>query len=281
MPKRAVKLSSSKSNAFISLLSMAILIISGSVVLSSSLSPKGSVKKSIVLSESSGSDDSSGSHGGSSGSGSSNTSGSSGSTSGSGGSEIKTPEPSGSDTGERSGGSRLGIRATEKPEVESSPEASNEAEIADNEVETETEVEVESAGEKVKVKLVKGKDKFEIKGENVNFLTGFPVSVDKTTGELTITTPAGVRTVAVLPEQAVENMLKNHTLDEVTSPTNNISVHDKNGHLEFQIEGVKNEKLLGVVDVKVPKSFEVSAENGTVLTTNQSLLSRILDLISF
>ncbi|MBI3397597.1 hypothetical protein HY045_03920 [Candidatus Woesebacteria bacterium] len=262
MSKRVVKDSASKSNAFISLLSISILIISGSLMVSSGLSSKNATKKSFVLSDLSGSSDSDGGHGGNSGSGS----GSSGSTPGS---------------GEKNEGNRTSLKDTETPEVENTPEASSEAEIADNEIESEKEVEVESAGEKVKVKLVKGKNKFEIKGENINFLTDFPVSVNKTTGVLTITTPTGVKTVAVLPEQAVENMLKNHTLDEVTSSTNNLGVQDKNGHLEFQIEGNKNERFLGLVDIKIPKSLEISAENGTVLTTNQTLLSKILDSFSF
>src|SRR5689334_19454857 len=43
--------------------------------------------------------------------------------------------------------------------------------------------------------------------KSVGALSAFPLSVNKTTNELTVTTPAGTKVVTILPEQAVNSML--------------------------------------------------------------------------
>ena len=55
---------------------------------------------------------------------------------------------------------------------------------------------------------------------------------------------------------------------------------EPDGTLSYDIDGTKNEKLLGVFDVAIPKNLIVSAQTGQVLVVNQSTFSKILDLLS-
>ncbi len=148
-----------------------------------------------------------------------------------------------------------------------------------DEFEEEQEVEVKDDGNKSKVKIRSGQNKFEFQqeGAKISVKSDFPLSVNPVTRELTVTTPAGSRVVAVLPEQASSNMI---TSGVVTSTTGVDLKTESDGSLSYNIDGTKSEKLLGVFDVAVPKNLIVSAETGQVLTVNQSIFSKILDFLS-
>lgn len=159
----------------------------------------------------------------------------------------------------------------ETPEPEESPEP--------EEFEEESEIEVKDGTNEVKIKVRSGKNKFEFQqeGTKISVESNFPLSVNPDTKELTVTTPAGSRVVAILPQQAVDNMLANGM---VTTTTGVDLKMETDGSLSYDIDGTKNEKLLGVFDVAVPKNLVISAETGQVLTVNQSTFSRILDFLS-
>ena len=173
--------------------------------------------------------------------------------------ENETPEPEESPEPE------------ELPEPEESPEP--------EEFEEESEIEVKDGTNEVKIKVRSGKNKFEFQqeGTKISVESNFPLSVNPDTKELTVTTPAGSRVVAILPQQAVDNMLANGM---VTTTTGVDLKMETDGSLSYDIDGTKNEKLLGVFDVAVPKNLIISAETGQVLTVNQSTFSRILDFLS-
>lgn len=173
--------------------------------------------------------------------------------------ENETPEPEESPEPE------------ELPEPEESPEPEK--------FEEESEIEVKDGTNEVKIKVRSGKNKFEFQqeGTKISVESNFPLSVNPDTKELTVTTPAGSRVVAILPQQAVDNMLANGM---VTTTTGVDLKMETDGSLSYDIDGTKNEKLLGVFDVAVPKNLVISAETGQVLTVNQSTFSRILDFLS-
>ncbi len=159
----------------------------------------------------------------------------------------------------------------EIPEPEETPEP--------EEFEEEEEVEVKEGTGETKIKIRTGKNKFEFQQEGTKFSvkSDFPLSVNPGTRELTVTTPSGSRVVAVLPQQAVDNML---TTKIVTSTSGVDLKTEPDGTLSYDIDGTKNEKLLGVFDVAIPKNLIVSAQTGQVLVVNQSTFSKILDLLS-
>ncbi len=257
---------SRKSAGFIHLIPLLIITFVAISVLALSLEPR--PKKNIstaVLSESEsgggrGSDSS-----GSSGSGSSG-SGSSDSSSGLGGTleirKIETPEPK------------------ETPEIKDQNEDEDEQEL---ELEDETEFEVHEGTEAARVKIGKRENKFVFFEQRFGAESEFPVSVNKATRELTIQTPQGTRVVAILPDTAVENMLGQNVIDKVLGTGGRIVEVkiDANGNVFYEISGAKNEKFLGVFNVLVPKTLDVSGQTGNLTKVNQDPLSQLLDALSF
>ncbi len=228
----------------------------------------GGIHKSdtAVLSESESGGSSGSSHGGDS-----NTSGSSGSTSGtSGETRTESPKPTGTTT--------LQIRARETAE----PEVENEQEVEIPELEDENEFEVEEGTETAKIRLGKREDKFIFFEQRFGAESSFPVSVNRTTRELTINTPAGIRTVAILPDSAVENMIAAGVIDRVVGANGQI-VQIKvgeDGNIEYEIIGARDARLLGLFNVAIPRTVNVSAQTGNLVGVNESFFSQLLDVLS-
>lgn len=115
--------------------------------------------------------------------------------------------------------------------------------------------------------------------------THFPLSINPTTNTLTVTTPAGEKDVAVLPDQAVANLLRLKFIDSVASgsaeenPTG-IKLGLLGNNPVFQVLGVDEQKLLGFIPVFINKTSFVSAENGQVIRVDVTFLNRLLDLFS-
>ena len=115
--------------------------------------------------------------------------------------------------------------------------------------------------------------------------THFPLSINPTTNTLTVTTPAGVKDVAVLPDQAIVNLLRLKFIDKIASgsaeenPTG-IKLGLLGNSPVFQVLGVDEQKLLGFINVSIQKTSFVSAENGNVLRIDETFLNRFLDFFS-
>lgn len=173
-------------------------------------------------------------------------------------------------------------------------------ETAEDELETGEELEL-GATEGAELRVRTQFNKFIIAHGLVEAETRFPLSVNPETRELTVTTPAGSKVVTILPQQAVDNMLANNVIDRIISslsaPTpspiegiatseaeplegQSIELEEENGELVYTIEGQKQERLLGFFGVLIPKRVRVSAQTGELLGIEQSLLSRILDILS-
>lgn len=140
-----------------------------------------------------------------------------------------------------------------------------------------------------------GADKFLVQSGSAGAITHFPLSVDLASNTLFINTPAGQKAVTVLPEQAVTNLIAANVVNRlggaaiVNEVRNNnlssvdqiIALGEKNGLPVYEITGISDQKLLGFIPVKVEKEVTVSAQTGEVVSTNISLASQILDLLSF
>jgi hypothetical protein len=120
-------------------------------------------------------------------------------------------------------------------------------------------------------------------------ITDFPLKVDEETGTLTVTTPSGEKVVAILPDAAIKNMLAAKVMSYVTSVKAEgelastdklVKLIEKDGVLLYEIDGVREHKLLGLIPLKSNVKAFVSAENGQVVKTEQSLLGRILSRIA-
>lgn len=166
--------------------------------------------------------------------------------------------------------------------------AENETELED-EAEDEAIKEVAKELEKAEIKVATAPGQIALVNKGVGALSSFPLSVNPTTRQLSVTTPAGSKVVAVLPQQAINNMLAAHIIDEVVSEkvNNNLAsvpelvrLESKNGVLGYQVRGTRTHKLLGVIPIKTGVEAFVSAENGQVVESSQSLLGRILNRLA-
>jgi len=140
-----------------------------------------------------------------------------------------------------------------------------------------------------------GAEQFLLQKGTTGAVTDFPVSVDLATNTVFINTPSGQRTITVLPEQAIQNLIAANIVNRlggravVDEATNNnltsvsqlIILGEKNGIPVYEINGISNQKLLGFIPVLIEKEVTVSAETGNALSINESLSARILDAISF
>ena len=179
-------------------------------------------------------------------------------------------------------------------------ENEEEEEIEEIELDEDGGLDVEATGG-ARIEIRTRQNRILLKQGLVIAQTNFPVSVDQETGELTITTPQGTRVVAILPEQAVENMLASNVIDRIlaalpprtplASPeatgeaelegAQAIELEEENGEVVYVIEGASEERFLGLFGVLVPKTIVVSTQTGELLQIRQPLISRILDLLSF
>ncbi|MEK7533534.1 MAG: hypothetical protein AAB542_03810 [Patescibacteria group bacterium] len=135
----------------------------------------------------------------------------------------------------------------------------------------------------------------ELEHNRVRARINFPLSIDPLTRELIVTTPAGERTVAVLPDEAVRNLLAKGFLTHVASGSaavpaeatvsgslaTSVELKMKNGNLVYEVQGEKREKFLGVIPVTMDRSITISALSGEVLSQTQSVLATILAFFSF
>ena len=129
---------------------------------------------------------------------------------------------------------------------------------------------------------------------NTQALTDLPLSVNLETNELIVTTSIGERTVTILPDQAVQNMLAANVIDRMSGQElvslvqqggietldQVIQLSEQNGIPIYEIEGIKEHRLLGFIPVTTDVTVTVSAETGEVIDTNQSFLDTIVDIFS-
>lgn len=158
---------------------------------------------------------------------------------------------------------------------------------------------IDERADKRQVRVRAAGEKFVITEASISATTRFPLSVSLETNELTVTTPAGSRVVAVLPDQAVRNMLAANIIDQVgglsfTEDVQKVATEagttlgqivelttTRTGVLAYEIPGTKNEKLLGFIPVTINKIAVVSAETSELLGVKEPILTQLLDLISF
>lgn len=120
-------------------------------------------------------------------------------------------------------------------------------------------------------------------------ISAFPLKVDQATGALSVTTPRGEKVVTVLPDAAIKNMLASNVMSYVTSASAEgelastdklVKLVEKDDVLVYEVDGVREHKLLGFIPLKSKVKAFVSAENGQVVETQQSFLGRILNRVA-
>lgn len=149
------------------------------------------------------------------------------------------------------------------------------------------ENELESEG--VEVSTEDGK--LAITKHDVKALSELPLSVDTTRRQIMVTTPNGNTVAIILPDAAIQNLMKFGILTSVASGSGTLGTGTPSGSLltlsstnnipTYLVPGFKDERLLGVVPVHVPVDAVVSAETGALMQQNQNFFSQLLDALSF
>lgn len=142
----------------------------------------------------------------------------------------------------------------------------------------EIENEFEDALENEGISLASDTAKPTFIKNNIRTTSNFPLSFNPETKALVVTTPAGEKTLAVLPDQAVENMLKNNILSGTQSAQAIVTTYD--GTLSYEIDGEKTHRIFGILPVKTPVKVFVSAESGEPLAQRQTMLTSLIDFLS-
>ncbi len=157
------------------------------------------------------------------------------------------------------------------------------------------ELDVEDSANESKIRIASGSGELELEFAHGTTAasTRLPISVDLATNELIVTTPAGVRRVAVLPDQAISNLLANNILDEIENETEagtesaglqgvttRIKLVVQDGTLVYKVEGASGKKFLGLVPIKIHRTVHVSAQTGELLQIVQDFRNRLLDFLS-
>lgn len=185
---------------------------------------------------------------------------------------------------------RLEIR-DDRIVIKAEQEDGTEVELEDNAI-FKIEERLGASGIKV---ATAGAERFIVQRGIAGAITNFPISIDLATNTLTINTPAGPRTVTVLPDQAVQNLIAANVVNRiggqavVDAVRNNnlasvdqvITLGEQDGVPIYEINGISDQKLLGFIPISIEKSVEVSAQTGKILSTDVSLGNKILDLLSF
>ncbi|GEM_PF-3235443 len=257
-------------------------------------------------------DDSGSSGGGDSGSHSSDSGGSSGGSSGSGSSSTNNTTSNKSGSGEIKKSFELKNAEVEvnKPETHTAQEVENEDEI-ENEIEApkteKVEVgfanglleleskEVNTAANKklgkvqnLKLKLkqngieqelevkVEG-DHISLEAQNIGAETHFPLTFNKATGQILVTTPNGQRVIRVLPAQASQIARTagiQNQIEKIEIQAN--STTGTNEDVVLKLTGRKTGKILGVIDINGPVQTEIGAQSGSILSNNEPFWLRLL-----
>ncbi len=153
------------------------------------------------------------------------------------------------------------------------------------------ELEQELEDEEIEISSDEGE--LEIEHNAIRARTNFPLSMDPVTRQLTVTTPAGTKTVAILPDAALVRLMASGFLSTIATGsalpsgatdsadlTQSLELKLHNGTLVYEAEGEKEHKLFGVFPVKTERTVAVSAVSGEVVAQTQSWLSAFIDLLS-
>lgn len=122
-----------------------------------------------------------------------------------------------------------------------------------------------------KIKIKRNGDSLEIETEADSAATKFPISIDPTTHIMVVTTPSGNVTLHILPNKAIENLLKSKKVQTVASS----EIVENKGKLGadkivYKVKGYRTDKFLGLVPVSSEVEAEVGAESGLVLKVDDA-----------
>lgn len=95
-------------------------------------------------------------------------------------------------------------------------------------------------------------------------------------GKTLVETKAGAIEVSNDPNDTVNNLVENGVIDTPVE----FEARTENNKLEYEFKGLESKKLFGLFKVDLEKIVTVDADSGEVVSTNQSIWNRFLNLLS-
>lgn len=144
------------------------------------------------------------------------------------------------------------------------------------------------------IKVATDGGKLIIAKNNIGAVSNFPFQIDLDSNQLIASTSAGVRVLTILPDQAVQNLIAANVISKldaadlvnqvqlgnVTSVQDVIALGERNGLPVYEVNGIKEQKLLGFIPVSTEAKVFVSAETGEPVAQEQTLLANAIDFLS-
>ena len=98
--------------------------------------------------------------------------------------------------------------------------------------------------------------------------------------------------MAILPGQAVQNILQQKILSNILSSANQTSANtaganktitltEINNQPAYTVQGVSDKKLFGIIPMAYQKTIYISVQNGQMLQTQEAFFNKILEAFSF
>lgn len=151
-----------------------------------------------------------------------------------------------------------------------------------------TKVEInKDAKEKINaaIKLITGSEvsqngnTFTLKRGDVSVKTDLPISFNVASKTFTVQTASGEQEVKVLPDEVLAKIKEENA--DFSADEGDVNLEEFNNKPVYRIPGQKRQRFLGFIPVGIQQTSVVSAEDGNVVTTDQSTISKILDTLSF
>jgi hypothetical protein len=121
----------------------------------------------------------------------------------------------------------------------------------------------------------------EINANNVIAQSSMGFSVDPLSGILTVETPNGPQKVSIMPDEALGIITELKALNTKGQVEPSILLVSEKGNLIYRVSGEKVEKFLGMFPLSIQKQVLISADTGSVVKVELSLLSRIMSFFTF
>ncbi len=121
----------------------------------------------------------------------------------------------------------------------------------------------------------------EINANNVIAKSSMGLSVDPLSGILTVDTPSGPQKVTIMPDEALGIVVELKALNTKGVVEPSILLVSEQGALIYRVSGERVEKLLGLFPLAIQKQILISADTGSVIKVELSLVAQVLSLLTF
>jgi hypothetical protein len=121
-------------------------------------------------------------------------------------------------------------------------------------------------------------NQFVIEQGGIKAKTDYQINIEPQKSRITILTPTGYKFLTMMPQDAVDILLKSKSITSLEGGrTINIS-EDMNGNLFYQVNGIKRVGIKDIYLYDAPVSAKISVADGKILEIDQPIWLKILSL---